>query len=206
MKISKYYVLALILSLHQAPSFGAEPVNKRNPVEDIMTFSDTKDIGALERHLDSASRGLESPSVTTEALCAILVQTDHFLNENPKPSKTPQLSIAPPGGGLSGIDPQAIADPDERAAYEKLLAENAKLAEAHRTHRRISSVKAKALILLAMSQINRTTDQEAIDAALAKLSKSPQQKQALTRDIKTETANKAQHPTDGVPESEKPKE
>lgn len=206
MKISKYYVLALILSLYQAPLIAAEPVNKKDPVQDIMTFSDTKDIGALERHLDSASRGLESPSVTTEAVCAILVQADRFLNENPKPSKTPQLNIAPPGGGLSGIDPQAIADPDERAAYEKLLAENAKLAEAHRTYRRVSSVKAKALNLLAMSQINRTTDQDVIDGALAKLSESPEQKLTLTRDIKTATANKAQHPTDEAAEPEKPKE
>lgn len=206
MKTSKYYILASILGLSPAHSIGAEPVTKKDSVQDIMTFSDTKDISTLESHLQSASRGLESPAVTTDAVCAILVQADSFLSENPKPIKTPQLNISPPGGGLSGIDPKAIADPDDRAAYEKLLAENAQLAEAHRTFRRVSSIKANALNLLVLCQMNGTTDQEAIDGALAKLSRSPEQKVALTRDVKTATANKAQHPTDGAAEPEKPKE
>ena len=175
-------------------------------LEMIAQFRLSEDDAVLAQQLKSLQSQAGAPSETAKLLCGILVEADVFLANHVRPKGTPALNIAPPNGGRSGVDPASIADPIERAAYQKLIDENKKLAEAHRKHAAVTRIRDSAVNLLAVYRNNRLIDEAQVVAAIGQHEISEDQKIALSQLVKTATANKAQHPTDGAAVPEKPKE
>ena len=195
---------AFLLALN-TPNNAAEPVNGLPTTEQISEFTTTGNDQELAKHLLAITRGQQSPRNSLELLSLIVAQADKYLTDHPKPNGTPSRNIAPPNGGISGSDPESIADPAQRAAYKKLLDDNNSLAEAHRKHSAVLKIRDSAVELLAAYRVNGSIDESQVRDAFNRHGITEAQKVALAQLVKAATANKAQHPTDGAAEPKEPK-
>ncbi|RPJ34300.1 MAG: hypothetical protein EHM17_07115 [Verrucomicrobiaceae bacterium] len=208
MKTRHLQILSFALALSTPVNIASAGDEKKpeSSLEKITEFRQSEDDTLLAQQLQFLKKQTGSPSDKAKLICAILVEADKFLVNHERPKGTPALNIAPPGGGRSGVDPASVADPIERAAYQKLIDENKKLAETHRKHAAVAKIRDSAVNLLAVYRVNGLIDEAEVDAAIRQHEISEDQKIALGQLVKAATANKAQHPTDGAAEPEKPKE
>ena len=206
-KIMKLYFTSIFcLAVLSLPLSADEVMNHQVTIEQITKFSTTEDDQNLAAQLIMIKRTEQPSQPPVSLLCAVLAQANKYLSEHQKPEEVPSRNIAPPGGGLSGIDPDSISDPKQKAEYKKLLDDNRSLAEAHRKHSAVMKIRDSALDLLATHRVNGSIDETQLKSAIDQQSASEEQKITLGQLVKIATANKAQHPTDGAAEPEKPKE
>lgn len=199
-----YCAVALLVFVNAANADDAKKLAVS--LEKISKFRESENDAVLFEQLRSLQKEARPPSEIVGMLCRILVEADNYLSAHQHPKGTPERNIAPPGGGRSGVDPASIVDPVEGADYQKLIDENKKLAEAHRKHSAVTRIRDSALNLLAAYRVNGLISELQLDSAIDQQGTSDHQEAALRQLVKTATANKAQHPTDGAAEPEKPKE
>jgi hypothetical protein len=197
---------ALALSVFVSAANADDDKKLAVSIEKIAEFRESQNDTLLFHQLRSLQKEARPPAETVGMLCGILVEADNYLSAQQRPKGTPERNIAPPGGGRSGVDPASIVDPVERAAYQKLIDENKKLGEAHRKHSAVTRIRDSALDLLATYRVNGLISEPQLDAAIDQQGTSDNQEANLRQLVKTATANKAQHPTDGAAEPETPKE
>lgn len=108
----------------------------------ISQFKASSDDALLARLVDRirGEKDWDSPQ-RMELLVQVFAVVDDYLRRHPKPERTPWLNIRPPDGGTSGIDPKEVKNPTARAQYERAIADNGKLLEAHRKHRALTDVR-----------------------------------------------------------------
>jgi hypothetical protein len=87
-----------------------------------------------------------SEELKIELYARMLVIANDYLERHSMPKETPQINIDPGDGSVSGIDPSHVKDPIVRAKYEKEIAANRILAEAHIKHRRFSDMRNKMIV------------------------------------------------------------
>lgn len=171
---------------------NAEEKMQAVSLEEIAKFRESKDDASLSNQLKSLQKNNRPPADIAKLLMGVLIESDTYLTNIQCPKDTPSINIVPPGGSRSGADPRSIADPADRAAYEKLIAENNKLAEAHRKYAAVSRIKDSALNLLAIYQTNGLISETQVALVINKIVAPDVQKANLRQLVKTAVANKAQ--------------
>lgn len=121
------------------------------------------------------------------SLVTILDVINLQLESTAKPAKEPQLNVAPPNGGLPGVDPSQIKDPEARRQYQELIAENEMLIKQHKQYRTLKDTQASIMNLLVTyylsSDANNRTLSQIVDNATGT---------AKSREIKTLIEREAQ--------------
>jgi hypothetical protein len=121
---------------------AAEPLNPASVPEAIATVRVRMDESVLIRKVKEIE---SAPNIDGSTRANLLIQilsvVDDYLRAHPKPQGTPVLNIAPPDGGLAGKAPADVADPQLRAQYEKAIAANKELAEAHSRHDALTALR-----------------------------------------------------------------
>ena len=201
---TKIYLIIIALLVNTIPA--EEMPNAKPTLEKIGEFRKTQDDARLLSQFKLIEENKISPDESATLLCAILVETALYLSENEPPKEVPSINISPPDQGISGVDPAEIDDPKIKAAYQKIIDANGKLIEAHRKHKAILNLSDAAINLLAIYLVNGSIDESKVVAALGQYNATDAQMNSLRQLVKTAVANKAQHPTDGTPVPEKPKE
>lgn len=135
---------------------------------------------------------IKSNSATSEqerlaSLVNIVNVINVALESTTKPTKAPELNVAPPNGALSGVDPSQITDPEARRQYEERIAENEVLIKQHKQYRTLKDTQASILNLLATyylsSEDNKRTLTQIIDNSTSGSEKSKEIKVLIEKEV-----------------------
>lgn len=183
-------MITILLVLVATQTFADKGIENGASLAKILEFTETENDDNLAEQLMLIQRTKHTPEAAAQVLCAVLARADKYLSEHRKPDAVPSVNVAPPGGGLAGMDPEAIVDPVERAAYKKAIEENRVLAEAHRKHGSVSKIRDSALRLLAIFHANGTISEAQLTAAVEQQATSKEQKASLLQQVRKAGADK----------------
>ena len=181
---------ALVLAAFINDCYAADDNEPDVSMKQISEFRKSKDDALLSQQLRALKKGGRPHAETAEMMCKILIEADEYLSTHEAPKGAPERNIAPPGGCRSGVDPSSTGDPAERAAYQKLIDENKRLAEAHRKHSSVTRIRESALNLLSNYRVNGLISEAQLDAIINNHGTSEDQKAFLRQLVKTATANR----------------
>lgn len=132
--------LASIASIFIGP-MGFSQITEANVIQTIAEFEVSQDYTKLsESYSAIGSDSLLLEETRAMLYIRILGAVNKYLVAHPKPEKTPTLNVAPPDGGLPGVDPANIKDPILRAQYIRDISANKELILSRSRHNVLSKM------------------------------------------------------------------
>lgn len=145
LRLAIIYIITSIASV--AHSDGEEQQTKA--VSAIRSFEEKKSLSEFEKFVNEISRMADLvPSKRLEVAVEALVALDKYIEKNPLPAQTPQGNIAPPNGGLAGVDPATIKDPVDRKKYEDEIRDNEKILESYNNFLQAKNIRGIAVVTI----------------------------------------------------------
>ena len=190
-KTSKIIITLCALAI---PSICYSQINKASATQVINEFKVDESSDKLQMCLNKIER---EPSFNDDSRAELLVQvlaaSVQYLENHPKPLGTPLRNIAPPDGSIAGADPASIKDPVVRLQYEKDIAANEALAEAHRKHGTITAIRDKLTTYCVSFSNIKPENKKVLARILQAASSNPENLTTMVVLIEKEQANKTRH-------------
>lgn len=141
MKTETFYLIILTTITLASPTSYSQ-ITKEQSLQAITQFKESQDYTKLTRAYSLIGGDQSLPEeVRFQLYINILVVVIEHLDSHPKPEKTPALNVAPPDGGMPGVDPASIEDPIAREQYRKDIIENRELILSRSRHNVLSKLR-----------------------------------------------------------------
>jgi hypothetical protein len=189
-KTSKIIITIIALAI---PSISYSQIDKASAMQAINEFKAEESSEKLQQCVNRIEREPSlSDSSRVELLVQVLAASVQYLEKHPKPTETPQINVAPPDDSIAGADPASIKDPVVRAQYEKDIAANKALAEAHRKHGAITAIRDKLTAYCVSFSNTKHENKKLLSELLRTASSNPETVKTVVALIEKEDANKTQ--------------
>lgn len=164
---------------------------KEQSLQSIAQFKESQDHKKFARAYSSIGSDQSlSEEIRIQLYINILITANEYLDSHPKPEKTPTLNVAPPDGGMPGVDPASIEDPVAREQYKKDIIENRDLILARSRHNVLSEMR-DSIVTYCVSFLKIKPENEQVFSGLLKMASSnPSTVRKVMELIKKEQNNK----------------
>ncbi len=184
-------LILLATALMQSPLQGqgaATPV----PVADLKDEDsfDTIYRSYVEVQIDKTT----TDEIKSALKMRFLVIAHNYIKTHTRPEGVVWMNMQPPDGSMSGVAPEAVKDPEMRAKYIKMLAENDARGEGQARYDSLILLRKEILASSVLFLNLKPGNAKIIAEALAKYSKDAAQATELKKLIDTMAAEKKSQP------------
>lgn len=190
---TKTYSLIIPIAIILASSMSYSQTIKEQSIQAITEFQESQDYTKLSRAYSAIGGDKSLPEeIRAQLYIRILIAANEYLDSHPKPEKTPTLNVAPPDGGISGVDPASIKDPVAREQYRKDIVENKDLIVARSRHNALSKLRDSIVTYCVSFSKMKPENEKIFSEFLKTVSSDPVTVKKVMALIEKEEANKTQ--------------